>query len=158
MNGKIRVRIRMQFNASLSGASSKSGKEGWCRRINRRLVIASMRVSRFSSAVSRVLRISLGEKRLNMSSVDSGSSQNCGVSRLVHGLSDQMLLRLAYRCPVWIVGRNDFVLRKPEYAFLEHELRVGGSHSESHLAFVDSVCCQSSDDVARSGLLYLIAT
>jgi hypothetical protein len=23
-----------------------------------------------------------------MSSVDSGSSQNCGVSRLVHGLSD----------------------------------------------------------------------
>jgi len=43
-------------------------------------VIANMRVSRFSSAVSRVLRISLGEKRLNMSSVDSGSSQNYTVS------------------------------------------------------------------------------
>jgi hypothetical protein len=91
-----------------------------------------------------------------MSSANSGSSQNCGVSRLVYGLSDAVL-RLAYRCPVWIVGRDDFVLRKPEYALLEHELRVGGSHSESHLAFVDRVCCQSSD-VARSGLLYLIAT
>jgi hypothetical protein len=66
----------MQFNASLSGANSRSGKEGWCRSINSRLVIASMSVSRFSKAVSRVLRMSAGEKRLNMSSVDSGSSQN----------------------------------------------------------------------------------
>jgi hypothetical protein len=39
-------------------------------------VIASIRVSRFSSAVSRVRRMSAGEKRLNISSVDSGSSQN----------------------------------------------------------------------------------
>jgi hypothetical protein len=72
----------MQFSASRSGANSRSGKEGWCRRMNRRLVIANMRVSRFSSAVSRVLRISTGEKRLNMSSVDSGSSQNYEVSGL----------------------------------------------------------------------------
>ena len=66
----------MQFRASLSGANSTSGKEGWCRRMKRRLVIASMRVSRFSRAVSRVLLISAGEKRLKISSVDSGSSQN----------------------------------------------------------------------------------
>ena len=66
----------MQFNASLSGANSGSGNEGWCRNMNSRLVIASMRVSRFSSAVSRVRRMSAGEKRLKISSVDSGSSQN----------------------------------------------------------------------------------
>ncbi len=76
MYGRMRVRILMQFNASLSGANSGSGNEGWCRKINRRLVMARMRVSRFSSAVSRVLLISFGEKRLKMSSVDSGSSQN----------------------------------------------------------------------------------
>jgi len=76
MYGSILVRIRMQFKASLSGANSRSGKEGWCRNMNRRLVIASMSVSRFSSAVSRVLRMSAGEKRLKTSSVDSGSSQN----------------------------------------------------------------------------------
>lgn len=69
----------MQFRASRSGANSRSGKEGWCRSVKRRLVTANMRVSRFSSAVSRVRRISAGEKRLKMSSVDSGSSQNCGV-------------------------------------------------------------------------------
>lgn len=39
--------------------------------------MASTSVSRFSSAVSRVRRISLGEKREKTSSVDSGSSQNC---------------------------------------------------------------------------------
>jgi hypothetical protein len=71
--------MRMQFSASRSGANSWSGKEGWCRRMNSRLVTASIRVSRFSSDVSRVRRISAGEKRLKMSSVDSGSSQNCGV-------------------------------------------------------------------------------
>jgi hypothetical protein len=70
------VRIRMQFSASLSGANSRSGKEGWCRNINRRLVTASMSVSKFSNAVSRVLLMSAGENRLNMSSDDSGSSQN----------------------------------------------------------------------------------
>jgi hypothetical protein len=66
----------MQFNASRSGANSRSGKEGWCRKMNSRLVIASIKVSRFSNAVSRVRRTSAGEKRLNMSSADSGSSQN----------------------------------------------------------------------------------
>lgn len=70
------MRTRIQFSASRSGANSRSGKEGWCRRMKSRLVIASIRVSRFSRAVSRVRRISAGEKRLNMSSVDSGSSQN----------------------------------------------------------------------------------
>jgi hypothetical protein len=45
--------------------------------MNSRLVAASISVSRFSSAVSRVRRMSAGEKRLNTSSVDSGSSQNC---------------------------------------------------------------------------------
>lgn len=44
--------------------------------MNSRLVIASTSVSRFSRAVSRVRRISFVEKRLKMSSVDSGSSQN----------------------------------------------------------------------------------
>ena len=70
----------MQFKASRSGAISRSGYEGWCRRIKSRLVIASMRVSRFSRALSRVLRMSVAEKRLNMSSADSGSSQNYGLS------------------------------------------------------------------------------
>ena len=37
---------------------------------------ASISVSRFSKAVSRVRRMSAGEKRLKTSSVDSGSSQN----------------------------------------------------------------------------------
>ena len=38
--------------------------------------IARIRVSRFSRDVSRVRRISAGEKRLKISSVVSGSSQN----------------------------------------------------------------------------------
>mgnify|MGYP003662695463 CR=1 FL=1 len=47
--------------------------------MKRRLVTARTSVSKFSRAVSRVRRMSLGEKRLKMSSVDSGSSQNwCG--------------------------------------------------------------------------------
>lgn len=83
MNGNIRVRIRIQFNASFSGANSGSGKDGWCRKMKRRLVIAKMSVSRFSRAVSRVLRMSIGEKRLNISSVDSGSSQNCSLLALI---------------------------------------------------------------------------
>jgi hypothetical protein len=76
MNGKILVRILIQFRASRSGAISMSGKEGWCRKTHRRDVIARISVSRFSGALSRVRRISAGEKRLNTSSVDSGSSQN----------------------------------------------------------------------------------
>jgi hypothetical protein len=39
--------------------------------------MARMSVSRFSGDVSLVRRISAAEKRLNTSSVDSGSSQNC---------------------------------------------------------------------------------
>jgi hypothetical protein len=79
----------MQFSASRSGANSGSGKDGWWRRMNSRLVIASMRVSRFSSAVSRVRRMSAGEKRLKISSVDSGSSQNWGRELVSAGLREE---------------------------------------------------------------------
>jgi hypothetical protein len=72
-----------------------------------RLVIASMRVSRFSRAVSRVRRISAGEKRLKISSVDSGSSQNWGWIWLVL-VKGKVEERLAYRCPVRIISGNDF--------------------------------------------------
>ena len=44
--------------------------------MNSRLVTANISVSRFSSALSLVLRMSAGEKRLKTSSVDSGNSQN----------------------------------------------------------------------------------
>lgn len=84
MYGRTRVRTLIQFNASRSGASSISGNDGWCLRLNSLLVTARMRVSKFSIAVSRVRRMSAGENRLKTSSVDSGSSQNC-VRRLVNG-------------------------------------------------------------------------
>lgn len=42
----------------------------------RREVTASINVSRFENAVSRVRRMSAGVNRLKTSSVDSGSSQN----------------------------------------------------------------------------------
>jgi hypothetical protein len=128
------VSIRIQFNASLSGAKSGSGKLGWCRKIKSRLVMASIKVSRFSNAVSRVLRISFGEKRLKTSSVDSGSSQNC--AKIVSITSSRHDRKVTYRCPVWIICGNDFVLRKPEDTFLKHKLRIGGSHGESRLSFV----------------------
>lgn len=76
INGKIRVRILMQFRASRSGAMSASGKEGCRRKIQRRDVITRISVSRFSGALSRVRRISAEENRLNTSSGESGSSQN----------------------------------------------------------------------------------
>ena len=79
----------MQFKASLSGASSGSGNDGWCRKVNSRLVIASTRVSRFSKAVSLVLRISFAEKRLKMSSEDSGSSHHYEVSCQQAGDDDE---------------------------------------------------------------------
>lgn len=50
--------------------------------MKRREVIASMRVSRFSRALSRVRRMSAGAKRLKTSSEDSGNSQNCCEGRL----------------------------------------------------------------------------
>lgn len=65
--GRIRVRTRIQFRASLSGASSGSGKDGWCRRRKSREVSANMSVSIFSSALSLVRRISVGENRLKTS-------------------------------------------------------------------------------------------
>ena len=44
--------------------------------MNRRDVVASIKVSRFSNALSRVRRMSAGENKLKTSSEDSGSSQN----------------------------------------------------------------------------------
>lgn len=81
--GRMRVSTRMQLRASRSGASSGSGNDGWLRRMKSRDVTASMSVSRFSSALSRVRRTSAAEKRLKTSSGDSGSSQNCGHGRAV---------------------------------------------------------------------------
>ena len=78
MNGRSRVRIRMQLSASRSGASSTFGKEGLCRKAYKREVTARMRVSRFRKESSRIRRMSVGEKSEKTSSDDSGSSQNCG--------------------------------------------------------------------------------
>jgi hypothetical protein len=135
MYGRIRVRIRMQFSASLSGAKSGSGNDGWCLKMKSRLVMASIKVSRFSSAVSRVLRISMGEKRLKTSSADSGSSQNCEET-ISYDLHNG---KVTYRCPVWIIRWDYLVLRKPENAFLEYKLRVGGPHGE--LLLLICGCC-----------------
>jgi hypothetical protein len=66
----------MQFKASLSGARSWFGNDGLFRRWKRCEVVASMRVSRFASDLSRARRISVGEKSVNTSSADSGSFQN----------------------------------------------------------------------------------
>lgn len=66
----------MQFSASLSGASSGSGNDGWFLRTIRREVTANINVSKFAIEASRVRRISAGENRLKTSSGDSGSSQN----------------------------------------------------------------------------------
>ncbi|KAH8640796.1 hypothetical protein IG631_03737 [Alternaria alternata] len=74
--GSSRVRTLMQLRASRSGASSGSGKEGWLRRTMRREVTARMSVSRLARLLSRVRRMSAGEKSEKTSSVDSGSSQN----------------------------------------------------------------------------------
>lgn len=68
--------MRMQLRASLSGASSGSGNEGWFFKTVRREVIDKSKVSKFDSALSRVRRISAGVNKLKTSSVDSGNSQN----------------------------------------------------------------------------------
>lgn len=82
--GRSRVRTRMQLRASRSGASSGSGKEGWLRRTMRREVTARMSVSRLARLLSRVRRMSAGEKSEKTSSVDSGSSQNWERRQLAH--------------------------------------------------------------------------
>jgi hypothetical protein len=74
--GSSRVSTLMQLRASRSGASSGSGKEGWLRSTMRREVTARISVSRLARLLSRVRRISAGEKSEKTSSVDSGSSQN----------------------------------------------------------------------------------
>lgn len=88
----------MQLRASRSGARSGSGKEGWLRRTQSREVTARISVSRLARLLSRVRRISAGEKSEKTSSADSGSSQNyrgrkC-VSRRAQGV------RIAHLTPV----------------------------------------------------------
>ena len=81
----------MQLRASRSGASSGSGKDGWLRRTQRREVTARMSVSKLARLLSRVRRMSAGEKSEKTSSVDSGSSQNCAcyVSRALALVQDK---------------------------------------------------------------------
>lgn len=84
--GSRRVRTRMQLRASRSGARSGSGNEGWLRRTMRREVTARMSVSRLARLMSRVRRMSAGEKSEKTSSVDSGSSQNWRHSQQQHSI------------------------------------------------------------------------
>lgn len=76
----MRVSTLMQLSACFSGATSGLGKERCCLKVKRRAVRARIRVSMLGSDLSRARRTSTGEKRLNTSSVDSGSSQNYLVS------------------------------------------------------------------------------
>lgn len=114
----------MQFKACFSGASVGSGNDGWWRRMNRRDVNASTRVSMFSNAWSRVRRMSAGEKRLNTSSEDSGSSQNW--SRVSKRPGSEWTV--TDRGPVGVVGGYATLLGQPEYALLEDNLGVAGAH------------------------------
>jgi hypothetical protein len=65
--------------------------------------MARISVSRFSGDLSLVRRISTAEKRLNTSSVDSGSSQNCAGQSTC--LKSEIRLR-AYRGPVRVISWN----------------------------------------------------
>jgi hypothetical protein len=122
----------MQFNASLSGASSGSGKEGWFFRMIRREVTASKSVSRFDSAASRVLRISAGVKMLKMSSVDSGSSQNFNEQSVKLKVSILLLKRNETNSgPERIIGRYIFIVGEAEDALFENKLGLRGSHTGS---------------------------
>lgn len=134
MNGSIRVRMRMQFRASLSGASSGSGKEGWFLRTKRREHTASKRVSRFVNAVSRVRRMSAGVNILKTSSVDSGSSQNFYSQRSqrdnkppTSAIFEEERNNTHFG-PERIVSRYVLILRQAEDALLEDKLRLRGSH------------------------------
>lgn len=66
----------MQFNACFSGAVAESGKATLFRSAESLVVRVEMSVSKFLREVSRALRTSTGEKRLNTSSLEIGSSQN----------------------------------------------------------------------------------
>jgi len=85
----------------------------------RREVTARMSVSRLARLLSRVRRISAGEKSEKTSSVDSGSSQNwrCGQS----GTAKMAQTQASYAGPVDIVWRNLLGLRQAENALLEGE-------------------------------------
>jgi hypothetical protein len=76
--------------------------------MNRRLVTARMSVSRFSNAVSVVLRMSAGENKLKISSVDSGSSQNCDCT--ISSDAHNRFKAGSYRCPIRIVGGDVSIL------------------------------------------------
>lgn len=66
----------MQFNACFSGAVAGSGKATLFRSTESLVVRVEMSVSKFLREVSRALRTSTGEKRLNTSSLEIGNSQN----------------------------------------------------------------------------------
>ena len=134
MKGNSRVSTRIQLRASRSGASSGSGNDGWLRRTHSLEVTARISVSRLARLLSRVRRISAGEKREKTSSVDSGSSQNYAHAVVVspeHATSKQK----AYPSPVGVVGGDLLGLRQAEDALLEGEFRVGGAHQNAcHIA------------------------
>lgn len=117
----------MQLRASRSGASSGSGKEGWLRRTMRREVTASMRVSRLARLLSRVRRMSAGEKSEKTSSVDSGSSQNWRRSQYSNS-TESRGQSIAYASPISVVGGDLLGLRQAEDALLEGQFRVGCTH------------------------------
>lgn len=127
----------MQFRASLSGASSGSGKEGWFFNMTRREVIASIKVSRFAIELSLVRRMSTGENKLKMSSVDSGSSQNCktGINQTVVKLKEDEALE-THPSPVWVVRRDIFLLRKAKDALLKGQFRFRSSHGKVEVSRV----------------------
>jgi hypothetical protein len=117
----------MQFRASRSGASSGSGKEGWLRRTMRREVTARMSVSRLARSLSRVRRMSAGEKSEKTSSVDSGNSQNWHRSQFSVDITEQT----SYAGPVDIVGRDLLRLGQAEDALLKAEFGVGRAHRKA---------------------------
>lgn len=91
--------------------------------MKRRDVTASMRVSRFSRALSRVRRMSAEAKRLKTSSEDSGNSQNCCQKpSSVQKRSQETRVWATYRSPVRVVSRYVALTTEPEDAFLEDKL------------------------------------
>lgn len=126
----MRVRMRIQLRASLSGASSGSGNDGWFFNTTRREVIASISVSRFDSELSLVRRMSTGENKLKMSSVDSGSSQNCTRVSKTAVKCGAYRLESAHPSPVRVIRRDIFLLRKAKDALLKGQFRLRSPHDD----------------------------
>lgn len=119
--------------------------------MSKREVTAKMSVSRFSMALSRVRRISAGEKRLKTSSEDSGSSQNYGP--LAEDVRTRLLLcDETDRGPVGIVGGYVSLLRQPKDTLLEDELGVTGTHDDQNNPCLQGeVVGQDAVDTLREG-------